>query len=61
MSCVRESRNERNRYAVAVVKDGVGSKTVSGICSLFYVVAMLSNGIVLELVRSFESLFDKFS
>ena len=39
MSCVRESRNEHDRYAVAVVKDGVVvrhlPKEVSRISSLF--------------------------
>ena len=58
-SCVCESRNERNRYAVAVVKDGVGSRTVLGIfvCYFYVVVTELrvcSNGIVLELISSFK-------
>ena len=39
MSCDQESRNEHNRYAVAVVKDGVAvrhlRKAVSRIYSLF--------------------------
>ena len=39
MSCVRESRNEHDRYAVDVVKDGMAvghsPKAVSTISSLF--------------------------
>ena len=67
MSCIQESYNECDRYAVVihVVKDGVIvgllSKAVSRICSLFphtcvemTELHVLSNSIIFELILSFE-------
>ena len=70
MSCVRESRNEHDRYAVAVVKDGVVvrhlCKAVSRISSLFLrrggrttqevaELQVLSNSIILKLISSLKN------
>ena len=61
-SCVRFLYNERNRYAVVVVKDGVVvilSKAVSRILAALH---MGSKGINLELISSFKKyMFNKFS
>ena len=71
MSCVRESRNEHDRYAVAVVKDGVMvrhlPKAVSRISSVFLrrggratqevaELQVLSNGIILKLILAFKKI-----
>ena len=68
ISCIRESRNEHDRYAVAVVKDGVVvrhlPKPVLRISSLLLrkggrttqevgELQVLSNGIILKLISSF--------